>query len=94
MHRWTTNNYNLTNSSIDYDPSMGQSQIVRQLFEEDDNANRFFVECGALDGELRSNTLYLERALGWGGLVIEVGAPTTSWLIFSLDWFTGRPRKL
>jgi len=71
MHKWTTSNYNLTNSSIDYDPSMGQSQIVRQLFEEDDRKNKFFVECGALDGELRSNTLYLERALGWQGLLIE-----------------------
>jgi len=31
----------------------------------------FFVECGALDGERSSNTLYLERDLGWTGLLIE-----------------------
>jgi hypothetical protein len=31
----------------------------------------FFVECGALDGELRSNTLTLERKHGWRGVLIE-----------------------
>jgi hypothetical protein len=31
----------------------------------------FFVECGALDGELRSNTLTLERDHGWRGVLIE-----------------------
>ncbi|XP_042211076.1 uncharacterized protein LOC121858624 isoform X2 [Homarus americanus] len=31
----------------------------------------FFVEVGAMDGELYSNTLYLERELGWTGLLIE-----------------------
>jgi hypothetical protein len=31
----------------------------------------FFIECGALDGETRSNTLYLERFLGWRGLLVE-----------------------
>jgi hypothetical protein len=33
--------------------------------------NGFFVECGALDGELRSNTLFMERTLGWEGVLIE-----------------------
>ena len=31
----------------------------------------FFVECGALDGETRSNTLFFERERGWSGLLIE-----------------------
>ncbi|MPC99197.1 Protein Star [Portunus trituberculatus] len=31
----------------------------------------FFVEAGALDGEFLSNTLWLETALGWTGLLIE-----------------------
>ena len=34
--------------------------------------NGFFVESGTLDGEVTSNTLYLENALGWGGLLIEM----------------------
>ena len=33
--------------------------------------NGFFVECGAFDGEGRSNTLALEKELGWTGLLIE-----------------------
>jgi hypothetical protein len=31
----------------------------------------FFVECGALDGETLSNTLYMERHLNWQGLLVE-----------------------
>ena len=31
----------------------------------------FFVEYGAADGEELSNTLYMERALKWRGILIE-----------------------
>lgn len=31
------------------------------------------MEAGALDGEFLSNTLYLERQLGWKGLLVEPG---------------------
>ncbi|CAB3365084.1 Hypothetical predicted protein [Cloeon dipterum] len=34
----------------------------------------FFVECGAHEGEAMSNTILLERAFGWTGLLVE-GAP-------------------
>ena len=33
--------------------------------------NGFFVECGVLDGETRSNTLYLEKDSNWEGIIIE-----------------------
>ena len=33
--------------------------------------NGFFIEAGALDGETGSNTLSLERDLGWSGLLAE-----------------------
>ena len=33
--------------------------------------NGVFLEVGALDGETRSNTLYMERFLNWPGLLIE-----------------------
>ncbi|XP_032668685.1 uncharacterized protein LOC116842913 isoform X2 [Odontomachus brunneus] len=51
------------------DPSMGQSAEIRKIFE--DKKNGFFIECGAYDGETRSNTLYLERFREWSGLLIE-----------------------
>ena len=31
----------------------------------------FFVECGAADGELKSNNLYLEMDYSWTGLLVE-----------------------
>lgn len=31
----------------------------------------FFIECGALDGETRSNSLMLEQEYGWRGLLVE-----------------------
>ena len=33
--------------------------------------NGFFIECGALDGETRSNTLILEEELDWSGILID-----------------------
>jgi hypothetical protein len=30
-----------------------------------------FIEAGAADGEFYSNTLWLERELGWTGLLVE-----------------------
>lgn len=50
--------------------SQGQTQVVKLLFE-DETGPLFFVECGALDGEKRSNTLSLERGGNWQGLLIE-----------------------
>ena len=42
---------------------------IKNLFS--DQRKGFFVEAGALDGERLSNTLWLERELGWTGLLIE-----------------------
>ncbi|XP_053994211.1 uncharacterized protein LOC128884690 isoform X1 [Hylaeus volcanicus] len=60
--------YNLSNPEIK-DQSMGQAKVVRSILG--DKKNGFFVECGAFDGETRSNTLILERELGWSGLLVE-----------------------
>ncbi|CAG7824599.1 unnamed protein product, partial [Allacma fusca] len=48
---------------------MGQAAIVLKLFNK--MKNGFFIECGALDGETRSNTLALERDHRWEGLLVE-----------------------
>lgn len=42
---------------------MGQTKMVLRALNH--ARNGFFVEAGALDGELRSNTLMLERQFGW-----------------------------
>ncbi|XP_076286479.1 uncharacterized protein LOC143212055 isoform X2 [Lasioglossum baleicum] len=60
--------YNLEEPEVE-DQSMGQAQVIRDIFK--DRSNGFFVECGAYDGETRSNTLVLERFLGWTGLLVE-----------------------
>jgi len=62
-------NYNLVNPDPKFDTSMGQAKAVRQILK--DKREGFFVECGAYDGETRSNTLNLERELGWSGVLIE-----------------------
>jgi len=67
LHPPSTLDYNLTEP--DKDPSMGQSKAVLQILGN--MTNGIFVECGALDGETRSNTLFLEKELGWKGLLIE-----------------------
>ena len=53
-----------------YDKSqVGQSIFVDSLLQG--KRNGIFVECGALDGEAFSNTLYLESKRHWTGLLIE-----------------------
>ncbi|XP_033214287.1 uncharacterized protein LOC117171264 [Belonocnema kinseyi] len=61
-------NYSLQSPEVK-DPSMGQAEVIRQIFNY--SRNGFFIECGAYDGETRSNTLNLERFYGWTGLLIE-----------------------
>jgi len=53
----------------DENPSMGQAQSVLTILEN--KRKGFFVECGALDGEIRSNTLFMEQNLDWEGILIE-----------------------
>ncbi len=61
--------YHLEDSDPYHDTSMGQAAVVRTILK--DKRDGFFIECGALDGETRSNTLILERQLGWEGVLIE-----------------------
>lgn len=59
--------YNLKGDK--FDPSQGQGRVVRRL--TDYKTNGFFVECGGGNGEFFSNTLFLEKHLGWTGLLVE-----------------------
>ncbi|XP_011307559.1 uncharacterized protein [Fopius arisanus] len=55
--------------SKEEDPSMGQAKAIRDYFNN--KTNGFFIECGAYDGETRSNTWVLEKQLNWTGILIE-----------------------
>lgn len=52
---------------------------LQRLFEK--QRGGFFVEAGALDGEYLSNTLGLERRLGWTGLLVEPDAESYKKLV-------------
>ena len=41
----------------------------------------FFVEAGALDGEYLSNTMWLEKNLGWTGLLVEPNTDSYKMLV-------------
>ncbi|CAG7631875.1 unnamed protein product, partial [Allacma fusca] len=58
--------YALTEGSVKW-PSLFTKQL-KQIFGN--KTDRFFIECGANDGEFISNTLHLEKK-GWKGLLIE-----------------------
>ena len=43
--------------------------------------NGFFIEAGAFDGEVKSNTLYFEIKYNWTGLLVEPNPTLVSMLI-------------
>jgi FkbM family methyltransferase len=57
-----------------YRGQMGQDLFLnRWIFR--DRGPGFFVDVGAFDGELGSNTYFFERRLGWKGVAFEPNAP-------------------
>ncbi|XP_068221071.1 uncharacterized protein [Palaemon carinicauda] len=66
-HSQEANNYNVYRTG--FLSWIRINQILKRLFS--DQPPGFFLEAGALDGEFISNTLHLERELGWTGLLIE-----------------------
>ncbi len=48
---------------------VNQTDTVSDLFK--DQKTGFFIEAGAYDGELFSNSLFYELKLGWKGLLVE-----------------------
>ncbi len=49
----------------------GQDKIIYEYFFKDYKQPGFFIELGALDGVLISNSLFYEKTLGWNGICIE-----------------------
>ncbi|KAG7156876.1 Star-like 16 [Homarus americanus] len=63
--------YNLTHPEKQHFSQYRQTQHADATYFHGKREG-FFVEVGAVDGETFSNSLYLERNLGWSGLLIEV----------------------
>lgn len=51
--------------------SLGPSGLVEKLLESIDTSPSYYVEIGANDGVVQSNSLALELFYGWTGLLIE-----------------------
>jgi hypothetical protein len=51
-----------------------QDRLLHKLFFSDNREPGVYLEIGALDGEWFSNTYFYEHALGWRGILVEVGA--------------------
>lgn len=61
--------YNLVDPSAESSSQFGQDMQLWSIFSKIQNG--FFLESGAFDGETNSNTLALEKKLGWTGLLVE-----------------------
>ncbi|CAB3367413.1 Hypothetical predicted protein [Cloeon dipterum] len=61
--------YNLNNPELISQSKFGLEKKV--LIALQNKTAGFFIESGHFDGEVDSNTLYLERFLGWQGLLVE-----------------------
>ncbi|CAL4231887.1 unnamed protein product, partial [Meganyctiphanes norvegica] len=60
--------YNLSNPHVK-DPSAGQTKRALEILNNMEFG--YFVEAGGLTGERLSNSIYMERFLGWTGLIVE-----------------------
>lgn len=61
--------YNLTDPSAESSSQFGQDLTLWDILSKIKDG--FFLESGAFDGEINSNTLQLETKLGWTGLLVE-----------------------
>ncbi|EGV19380.1 FkbM family methyltransferase [Thiocapsa marina] len=55
---------------MSYHSQHGQDQFIHERFFQNHRSGTF-IEFGALDGVIDSNTLFFERELGWNGILIE-----------------------
>ena len=64
--------YNFSKNLQDVDVSgQGQPQTINKEIFKDLIKDGFYIEAGAFDGELRSNSLFFELEKGWNGLLVE-----------------------
>ena len=66
--------YQLTDASSTQSDHSQAGQVTDILNYLKNKTSGFFIECGANDGEFVSNTLYMESALKWEGILIEASS--------------------
>jgi FkbM family methyltransferase len=54
---------------MEYASHIGQDRWVHEVFQT--KRDGYFLDFGAFDGTTMSNTIFLERALGWQGICVE-----------------------
>jgi len=64
---------------MEFTSQVGQDKWVCEFFNH--KRNGFFLDIGAHNGIYLSNTLYLEKVLGWKGVCVEAGLGPFSMLI-------------
>jgi len=63
---------NPMNISLEYFSQCGEDKILYENYIKNMNiVNPVYLEMGALDGVLYSNTLFFEKYLGWTGILVE-----------------------
>ncbi|HET6250834.1 MAG TPA: FkbM family methyltransferase [Tepidisphaeraceae bacterium] len=58
-----------SNTSSEFKAQYGEDRILAREFAQ--RTGGYFVEVGSYNGESYSNTYYLEKSLGWTGVLIE-----------------------
>ena len=82
--------YNFSKNLQDVDVSgQGQPQTINKEIFKDLIQDGFYIEAGAFDGELRSNSLFFELEKGWNGLLVEPN-PDAFQELLSKVFFTRR----
>lgn len=63
-------NFSIKTKDVDVD-GQGQPLIINNRIFRNRIKNGFYIEAGAFDGEIRSNSLFYELKKGWNGLLVE-----------------------
>ena len=80
--------YNFSKSLQDVDVSgQGQPQTINKEIFKDLIQDGFYIEAGAFDGELRSNSLFFELEKGWNGLLVEPNPDAFQELLSKVKWY-------
>ena len=70
LHKDVPYNFSTKTKEVDVD-GQGQPLIINNRIFRNRIKNGFYIEAGAFDGEIRSNSLFYELKKGWNGLLVE-----------------------